>query len=331
MDYKNDYKPTILNFAFLGSRRGFLEELARKARREEWDFEDEPTKNYNILWQYIKLRFVRLKSENKVCVSSDGQLAAFNTGLFDGRYNDIFACFVPNDNGREAKWKFECFCTAGCGEMGKLLAKAFNPLPQPAKYCGSVRLPRGSETIYADFEQIIDRSIKVLPLPFLRELFRGSEEGSRLVEKIGAGENGLAFDRLKALVKSDSRLFVSIRNRLNDAFELTKKRIRQSPGLAMPFYSAKDNKMALMLPLFLTDESSADAALVVEQTSSDNLLGTMLLTPKLAYENARLINGEIDGWLAYSKVTRKPKIAISLAATMKAFNAPEVSDEARAV
>ena len=45
----------------------------------------------------IKYTFYRLTRENKVCISGDKKFACFNTGLVDKHYDDIYACFAPNE------------------------------------------------------------------------------------------------------------------------------------------------------------------------------------------------------------------------------------------
>lgn len=83
-------------FAFLGSWASFLGQLADKALPEVWSFEGEDQRDYAILQKYIQYTFYRLNLEDKICISEDGRIAAFNTGLVDEHYDDIYACFMPN-------------------------------------------------------------------------------------------------------------------------------------------------------------------------------------------------------------------------------------------
>ena len=294
------------NFAFLGSWSSFLSELAEKAVDEEWDFQDSPRKNYQILIQYIKYTFSRLVNENKVCISSDDLFAAFNTGLVDDHYDDIYACFVPNDGG-DTKWKFTGFCTAASGGLGKQLVNYFNPLPEPPAYF------KRSEDLFfdltkqlhPDFEHIIIDNIKRLPLQFLSDQFFDVPEARELVERIRScegRERTALYEQLKTLLHDNNRLFIRIKNRINDSIELAKKRVRWNYKTAIPSYFPRRNSMSLMLPLGLTDEETPDAALVVELTHSGSYQGQTILTLPQAYIDARLMCRLSSDWLSQSQI-----------------------------
>ena len=294
------------NFAFLGSWSGFLAELAEKAIPEEWDFADSTSKDLNILIQYIKYTFYRLNREDKICVSSDGQFAAFNTGLVDSHYDDIYACFVPNDPGGETKWKYAGFSTAASRGLGKMLVNYFNPLPQPAQY-----FRRNEDLIFdldkplhPDFNHIIIDNISRLPLQFLADQFNDCPEAQELVEKLRTadGYNKRAlFDQLRSLITDNSRLFVRIQNRIKDSIELARKRVRRNYKTAIPSYFPKRDSMSLMLPLCLMDEEHPDVALVVELTPSGNYQGQTILTMPQAYIDARLLCRMSSDWLTTAR------------------------------
>lgn len=294
------------NFAFLGSWSSFLAELAEKAVDEEWDFQDSPRKNYQILIQYIKYTFSRLVNENKVCISSDNLFASFNTGLVDDHYDDIYACFIPNDS-VDTKWKFTGFCTAASGGLGKQLVNYFNPLPEPPSYFkhNDDLFFDLTKQLHPDFEHIIIDNIKRLPLQFLSDQFFDVPEARELVERIRSGdvrERAENYERLKGLLNENNRLFIRIKNRINDSIELAKKRVRWNYKTAIPSYFPRRNSMSLMLPLGLTDEETPDVALVVELTHSGNYQGQTILTLPQAYIDARLMCRLSSDWLSQSQI-----------------------------
>ncbi|MCQ4951047.1 DUF3825 domain-containing protein, partial [Bittarella massiliensis (ex Durand et al. 2017)] len=87
--------------------------------------------DYSILVRYIKYTFYRLKQEGKVCIlerEGPREFAAFNTGLVDHTYEEIYACFLPNAQPEKTPWAFDCFCSAGSRGAGKRLVDSFNPL-----------------------------------------------------------------------------------------------------------------------------------------------------------------------------------------------------------
>ncbi len=289
-------------WAFLGSWSSFLNELAEKALHEEWDFAYSPNKNKQILIQYIKYTFYRLSCENKICISDDKSFAAFNTGLVDEHYNDIYACFVPNDT-ELAQWRFEGFTTAATRDLGKLLVSLFNPLPQPAKYFkeASELLFSLEKELHPDYEHIIIDNCHRLPIKFLQSQFTDCPDAMHLIQSI-QNSSGYAkkelYKQLSELISNNYRLFNRLQNRLKDAIELAKKQVRWNFKTAIPSYFPKRNAMSLMLPLSLVEEDRPDVALVVELTPSGNYQGQTILTMWQAYIDARLLCRPNSEWLS---------------------------------
>lgn len=297
------------SFAFLGSWSTFLTELAAKAIDEEWDFANSPRRNYQILIQYIKYTFSRLMREKKVCISSGREFAAFNTGLADDHYDDIYACFIPNDPLGNTPWKFAGFCTAASGGLGKQLVNYFNPLPQPPSYFRRSEdlFYDSSKQLHTDFEHIIIDNINRLPLQFLSDQFFDNPQASAIVENIRLSgsdytKRSAYYSELRELIVSNSRLFVRIQNRLKDSIELAKKRVRWNFRTAVPSYFPKRDSMSLMLPLALIDEYKPDVALVVELTRSGCYQGQTILTLPQAYIDARLLCRITGDWLVPEKI-----------------------------
>ncbi len=297
------------NFAFLGSWPNFLADLADKAIDEEWDFQSSGRKNFQILIQYVKYTFCRLKNEGKVCISSDRMFAAFNTGLVDKHYDDIYACFVPNDPTSDTPWKFTGFCTAASRGLGKMLVNYFNPLPQPPRYFNnsSDLFYDLDKQLHPDFDHIIIDNIKRLPIKFLADQFSDNRPARELCEKISVCSDKLErnemYRELKQIISDNSSLFIRIQNRIKDAIELTKKRVRWNYKTAIPSYYPKRNSMSLMLPLCLSEDEKPDVALVVELMQSGNYQGQTILTIPQAYIDARLVCRLSSDWLNPSQIT----------------------------
>ena len=306
--YAGDPGKQLENFAFLGSWSSFLAELANKAVDEQWDFVDGPNRRYQILQQYIKYTFSRLTREKKICISSDKLFASFNTGLADNHYDDIYACFTPNDSGSDTEWRFAGFCTAASGGLGKQLVNYFNPLPMPPSYFkhNEDLFFDHTKQLHTDFEHIIIDNIKRLPVQFLYDQFFDNPEARELVEKIRNCsdrfiKNSL-YNDLKNIIYDNSRLFLRIQNRIKDSIELARKRVRWNYKTAVPSYFPKRDSMSLMLPLALQDEASPDVALVVELTRSGSYQGQTILTLPQAYIDARLMCRLTGDWLVPEKL-----------------------------
>lgn len=110
------------------------------------------------------------------------------------------------------------------------------------------------------------------------------------------------YRELSGLLDDTPRLYNRLRNRLEDAIELAKKRARWNFKTAIPCYTPRKNTMSLMLPLSLQDDARADAALIVEATHSGNYQGQTILTMQQAYLDARLVCRPVSEWLNTSLI-----------------------------
>lgn len=290
-------------FAWLGSWDAFLQELADIALDERWDFgaEDGEEPRNAILHSYICTTFYRLSKEGKIAIASDGSLAAFNTGLVNDRYDDIFACFEPSTDA--IPWEFAGFATAGARGLGKRLVSLFNPLPEPASYFArkeDMLFDLGKELI-TDFDHVILDNIERLPIGFLEEELGADPVASRILEEARRAsdrdERSRLFAKLSGTVDGDARLFRRLRSGLEDAIETARRRVRWNFKTAIPSYYPRGDAMSLLLPLDLQQSGGADAALVVQLMPSGNYQGQTILTIRQAYTNARIICRPDSDWL----------------------------------
>lgn len=289
-------------FAWLGPWDVFLPKLASLALPESWDFgTPDPNGHRNvILKSYICTTFYRLKLEGKVFVDAEAGFAAFNTGLVDRRYDDIFACFEPSTSG--IPWRFTGFCTRGSRGLGKRLVSLFNPLPEPASYFERKEdlLFDAERELIIDFDHVLVDNLARLPMDFLEDELHGNDEAQTLLETARAAdptERAACFERVGRIVENDARLFRRLRSRLKDAVDMARKRVRWNFKTAIPSYYPRANAMSLLLPLCLTDDDRVDAALVVQLVESGNYQGQTVLTMEQAYMNARLICRPDSDWL----------------------------------
>lgn len=302
-------------FGYLGTWQEFLATLADLALDEPWDFSgaglDANTRKFDILHNYIRYTFYRLTLEDKVGFSSDEDFAVFNTGLVDKHYEDIYACFEPSDSERpeEARypWSFSGFCTAGTGRLGKRLVRELNPLPQPASY-----LERKEDLLFdldrevvCDVHHIVVDNVHRLPVNFLRDELASSQECLGIlagIEELSDGARGERFERLRAVIESDTRLFNRLSTSINAAIDVAKRQVRWNYKTAVPAYYPRTNSMNLLLPLILTDSPAPDVALVVELQKSGNYQGQTIVTMAQAYRDARLLCRPYIDWLSPASI-----------------------------
>lgn len=300
----------IERFAWLGPWSDLLEQLADFALDEQWDFQGAPDEfghRRAILKSYLCTTFFRLKSEGKVSIADDKSFAAFNTGLVNDRYDDIFACFEPSFG--ESPWKFAGFTAAGSRGLGKKLVSLFNPLPEAASYFTRKEdmLFDLDKELIVDYEHIIVDNMERLPIEFLEEEMHGCREAEELLAALRGArdwrERKSIFAELGRIVEEDAKYFRRLRNSLEDAVETACRRVRWNFKTAIPSYYPRANAMSLLLPLDVTEDNLADAALVVQLMPSGNYQGQTILTMRQAYANARLICRPDSDWLTTSSQT----------------------------
>ncbi len=302
-------------FADLKSWPEFLSTLASLALEEPWDFCEVPgiqavggsSKRYDILHNYIRYTFYRLTLEDKVAFSDDESFAAFNTGLVDKHYEDIYACFEPSPAESRQPWTFAGFCTAGTGKFGKRLVREMNPLPQPASY-----LQRKEDLLFdlerevvCDIRHIVVDNVHRLPLNFLRDELASSSECRGIlagVEDLTPRGRAARFERLRAAIAGDPRLFTRLSNSINAAIEQARRQVRWNYKTAVPAYYPRTNSMNLLLPLNLTEDTTPDVALVVELQKSGNYQGQTIVTMAQAYRDARLLCRPYIDWLSPASI-----------------------------
>lgn len=298
---------SLEQFADLGSWQDFLKKLADQALTEQWDSNQKRHGRYYVLKKYIQYTFYRLLQEEKICISDDRKFAAFNTGLVNHHYDDIYACFVPNPQREKAEWKFEAFAIAGLrgkDGYGKLLTNYFNPLPQVPKY-----VEKKEDLIYdldkellTDYEHIIVDNLRRLPKGYLTEGCYGDERAMKMIAELyrnqkRSDEQKKVYTALSQYIAGNDRIFRRLRSRMEDAIEIALKRVRWNFRTAIPCYYPKGNCMSLMLPLCLEDDSRTDAALIVQKNPSGSYQGQTVLRLEQAYLDARLICRPNTDWL----------------------------------
>jgi len=298
---------SLEQFADIGSWQYFLKELAELALPEKWDSEVIQCGRFYVLKKYIQYTFYRLLQENKICVSEDGKFAAFNTGLVNHHYDDIYACFVPNPKNGKENWKFEAFAMAGIrgkDGYGKLLTNYFNPLPQVPSYVENKEdlIYDLDKELLTDYEHIIVENLHRLPKGYLLEGCYGDPQAFSLIRKLeekskGADEQMQVYAELSKYIANHDKIFRRLRSRMEDAIEIALKRVRWNFRTAVPCYFPKGNCMSLMLPLCLEDENKTDAALVVQKNPSGSYQGQTVLRLEQAYLDARLICRPNMDWL----------------------------------
>lgn len=258
---------TIKNDAFLGTVEKMnekLEALANLAQPEIWTYKEvERNDPYKILRNYFFRTYDRLKEENKLAISKDGQYLCMNTGLLTKYNQEIVAVFSKNTIPNKQPW----FLNGFFEETEKIFTTNFSELPQLANYYDNIS------------DLIFDYSLEI-----------------NLKKEHIIDDN---FQRFVDAGYSDKEL---INVFLESARNTLKKKLRRNFKLASPFFyhntETGDNKIQLLAPLYFPG-SPVRLALVlnkIESAANKYYEGITVLPIELAYMNSRLIAKPDEEW-----------------------------------
>ena len=293
-----------------------IEQLSKLALEEKWYYGDEETqtqeqKDLPILRNYLAYTFKRLCFEKKILIKTDlerdEEYAAFNTGLVDKKYENIYALFKQNTRYRTPYWYLLDFVVAG-EDTGKTLNKLFNPLPKRANYFeGKIQnmlFDTSTGELYCDYDHIITERTSRFPTEFLEEncsldflCIDGISIKDAGFKSLSKEEKKSYYESLGKKIENNQKILNRLKNRIDDAVKLAKKKVEWNYKTAIPMYFPKGNTGSLLLPLSLVDEEHVDLALVVERQPSGTYQGQTLLPLHLAYSNSRLITRPDSDWL----------------------------------
>lgn len=245
----------------LGARAWYdtLEALAGLAEPEEWTGEgaDHP---YAILDSYLRQTHRRLVMEDKICVTDDGDHAAFNTGLLTGYAEEVFALFTRNQREGVQRW----FFLRWAKESDRDLLRLFPDKPQMAEYV----------THTADLVYDWRRELK----PAYDHI---------LGERLERFPSDLQAQPLRARQAFDS------------AIDMTLRRARRNYKVIVPQWYPElgEAGTSFLLPLDLSGSGRADLALVASAIGDRAYRGHTILTLPMAYSHARLVARPDSDWL----------------------------------
>lgn len=288
------------SFAFLNWDK-FLNELADTALPEPWDFGRENRFGYrmDILKSYINYTFFRIQQQDKVCISKDSSFAAFNSGLVDSWYDDIFVCFEPNVG--ETEWRYLGLAAKGNRGLKKRINEEFNPAPQRAEWFDDIHdvLYDPNLPLEIDYEHILFDNIERFPTTWLINSLRGlgmESEMSPATDKGSLAKDDF-YEAVIKLIEEDYIVYQDLYSKLERSVVMARKRISWNYKAAIPSYYPLNNSMSFLLPLCLSSPDKADVALVVKLQDSGVYQGVTILTLEMAYKDARLICRPDSDWL----------------------------------
>lgn len=237
--------------------------LAEKAKDEDWNYNRpefiKPGADFPIIASYLNYAFIRLLQQNKIKYSSDKTKACINTGLQTPEGKDIFATFYRNTAALEnAKPDWTLF---GYFDAYSDKVRDFEPLPDIATYIDDP----GELVFDHRFELEVD----------YKHILTDNK------------------DRLPDVLQSNTSL---ARNAVEGAIRQLKERLKRNYKLAVPHWY--NERVQLLLPLSITDDNTADVALVAEKdVQRKKYMVRTILTMDMAYLDARIICAPDRQWL----------------------------------
>lgn len=278
--------------------------LATAAAPERWNYPGEgvgKASRYGILREYLSATLARVRAGGRLATSADGSLAAFDTGLMTPMDEELYAVLSPT--GTDIPWHLDGFATAGAGELGSRLVASLSELPARATYLASVDdvgLRDGALTV-ADYRSLLGDGLARLPQGFLSAQLDGTDAAHELDGlSHAATPQGRrdALRRLSRAITGEPGRYRRICRAIDDAIDLAQRRARQSYRLVAPAYDAARDRMVLLLPLALVDDTHTDCALVLELMPSGAYQADCITTLARAYAAARVVSREMPGWLS---------------------------------
>ncbi|NER78137.1 MAG: DUF3825 domain-containing protein [Leptolyngbya sp. SIO1D8] len=298
---RNSKVVRLSEYAFFPNLYGSYGQLGELVLPEKWYFGAKPPKNfqYPILKNYLEYTFIRLQYEDKVAISADGNYSAFNTGLFDRKYEPIYALLGRDKQGHSQAWYLISFCIPGEGREGKVLNEHFGRLKSANyfDYPGDMFYDIHADIPEVDWRHILQDNPDRLPLRFLQTYApRGfAPQNFGQLSVTAQKEYKQAFS---AALKKDLQTYRTIVARCESALRFALATTQLNYKTAIPYYNPRKNRLQLLLPLSLMDEA-VDCALVVDRpTGSKRYVGHTILPLSWAYSNARLIGRLETPWLS---------------------------------
>ena len=252
-----DFPENLHEFALIPNFEEKIDELAAMAEPEDWDYHNTPSDTRNpVLQNYIRYTYKRLAEERKIEVTDDDGWACWNTGLVTPRQEPIFILFEENKLDDRKSW-WHFYSFA---RKGQHEMTRFKTLPDLAHYFDdpSQLIFDVRKDLRVNYEHIIADNKTRFPEPYNK--------------------------------MDDYQLQTFLKGVIDNAIE----RVRRNYKTAIPQYYRGRNQ--LLLPLCLSNPSTADLAIVVENLG-DFYRASTCLTLDMAYNNARQLARPDRDWL----------------------------------
>jgi hypothetical protein len=220
-----EWPERLFDLIFFPAMDEKLDELARLAEDEEWEYQNSNDSHHKpILFNYLQCTYQRLREEDKLVISDEGQAIIFNTGLVTGNQEPLF-CYATTNRNQNAhqNWHFSAWCRRGEYDLIR-----FSQLPEMAHYFDdpSALVFDTRKELRTNVEHIVAENKARFPEPY-----RSMDD-------------------------------YTVQTFLKGAIDNVKERVKRNYKTAIPQYYR--SRVQLLLPLCLRKPNIADLAIVVE-------------------------------------------------------------------
>lgn len=306
----------LFRFAYMpisSAGENWMEDLKSKVLEEDWSF---GSRNDNgMLKQYLKQMYLRSRNDGCV-IEKEGVGAAFDTGLVNRTYDQVYAYFVPNQIKGVQPWKLKGFCVKGADVGKKMIEDLADKFVEGVRWFDEdpkrLYFEPNADVVADEEHCMVERAFR-LPLELWQKILSGNEQKTMLMEwseiqsLFGSDSfSERASDWCRALKQSESydSILQDLKKELDHAIKFAQKKVRWDYTTAVPIYYPRKRNFAFLLPLsFGHDKSKVDCALVVQRLEKNEKTGRWLyqgqtiLTPSMAYNDARLLKRPDVSWL----------------------------------
>jgi hypothetical protein len=270
-----------------------LERLAGLARPEPWG------KGLRYLKSYFNQVFDRAYGTEYMSLSKDESHQCFHTGLYSSQFRPIYAVFTKNERPDAQPWFFRGFAIEGSRGLGEAMAELWEELPLPPVFVDSPRdliLSSDDVVLEADWEHLVLDFVHRWPKDWLDKTF-----GGRIILQDIRGwereEASAYFSELRDAIRAEQALLRTLISNAQEMFAVGRRRHASDYRTAIPLWMGKENRVGFGLPLASRDVETPDVVLTLELNENGKAEATSVLTPEMAYNNARVFGRPESTWL----------------------------------
>ena len=279
----------IGGYAFDSAEDGekFLAGLALRAMPEHWD---SALGKYAVLKAYVTQTYRRLKNESAVLgketLPERSGYVFMNTGLLDRYYRELFIAAEKTEDTN--------------GET--VLAGASVVSSEDALIAGN--FPETERPPMASF--YTDADGKTIVLQFDPNLTVATNDSHVFEDGLANGRIPVFSEQWKKAATEEEKEKIAAQTAAKIQGALSRSRIlaKRNPRFAVPQYWPEDGTIQYLLPLYIGDvytDDIPDCVLALKEKTGTGImkyyLAATVLTPAMAYSNARLLSRPDSTWI----------------------------------